>query len=375
MKNKVYISLLIIAIALMSSCSEKKKTTEVKQVSKPYFNLNSGYFISQDTLKIFCDMDDVEIRFTSDGSEPNANSNIYQAPIAFNQTRVFKAKAFKDGWEPSATAFIRLTMNVANIAEIPLVGRTFTMGRTKGDGDPDELPTHQVSIDGFTIAKYETIFSEWLSVMGVYSSSYGILANGINAQPVSYVSWYDAIKYCNLLSMAKNRTPVYTIKGKTNPDEWGPVPTFFDGDWDAVTCNWTANGYRLPTEAEWEFAARAEVNNPDYLYSGSDTFEDVGWSYENGSGNVHVGGLLTANTVGVHDMSGNLWEWCWDRRNDTYYASSPTSNPRGPNTGIYRVLRGGSIDSDVKNCRVAERNFSVPYHKELDIGFRVVRGN
>lgn len=375
MKYKVYISLLIIVIALLTSCSEKKKTTEVKQVSKPYFNLASGYFNIADTLEIYCDMDDVEIRFTTDDTEPNANSSIYQAPIVFNQTRLFKAKAFKDGWEPSATAFIRITMNVANINEVAVNGGSFTMGRTKGQGDSDELPTHQVTLSSFSIDKYETIFGDWLAVVGVYSPNYGVLPNGINAQPISYVSWYDAIKYCNLRSIAQNKTPAYKIKGKTNPDEWGPVPTYFNADWDAVVCDWTANGYRLPTEAEWEYAARARANTPDYLYAGSDSLEEVGWCYENGSAAIHNGGLLAPNALGIRDMSGNLWEWCWDKRGDTYYASSPVDNPKGPTTGIYRVLRGGSTDSDKRNCRVAERNYSVPYHKELDIGFRVVRRN
>jgi hypothetical protein len=213
-KYKVYISLLIIVIALLTSCSEKKKTTEVKQVSKPYFNLASGYFNIADTLEIYCDMDDVEIRFTTDDTEPNANSSIYQAPIVFNQTRLFKAKAFKDGWEPSATAFIRITMNVANINEVAVNGGSFTMGRTKGQGDSDELPTHQVTLSSFSIDKYETIFGDWLAVVGVYSPNYGVLPNGINAQPISYVSWYDAIKYCNLRSIAQNKTPATRLKAK-----------------------------------------------------------------------------------------------------------------------------------------------------------------
>jgi len=250
-------------------------------------------------------------------------------------------------------------------------GGTFTMGRTTGSGYSDELPTHSVTLNAFYIGKYEVTQAEWQSVMGSNPShDYGVGGN----YPVYFVSWYDILKYCNLRSMSEGLTPVYTISGSTNPANWGAVPTSNDATWDAVICNWSADGYRMPTEAEWEYAARGATNNPDYLYSGSDDINAVAWYYQN-CYSSHQVGTKAANGLGIYDMSGNVWEWCWDWYSSSYYGSSPASNPTGPASDLYRVRRGGSWDYDgPDNCQVASRSANCPHISESNrVGLRVCR--
>ena len=252
---------------------------------------------------------------------------------------------------------------------------SFDMGDYFGEGDAHELPIHNVSLNSYYIANAEVTQLEYETVMGVNPSnpSYGFGDN----YSVNYVSYYDIMVFCNIASNNAGLNPCYTILGSTDPADWGTVPSISNVDWDAVVCDFSANGYRLPTEAEWEYAAKGGSNWADNLrYAGclnESELTDYAWYDANSSSTSHEIGTKLPNQLGIYDMSGNLWEWCFDWYGDVYYASSPGNNPSGPSSGSSRIIRGGSWYDSAVNLRSASRGNDIQNGRYHGIGFRLVR--
>lgn len=225
---------------------------------------------------------------------------------------------------------------------------SFSMGTS--DGLPAERPVHEITISrSFYMSKYEVTQKQWREVMGTNPVWF---KKGDNL-PVVLVSWYDAVEYCNKLSEREGLKLCYS------------------GSTDNIQCDFSANGYRLPTEAEWEYAARGGKKSRGYKYAGGDSAESIGWYSGNSGGKMHEVGTKQPNELGLYDMSGNVSEWCWDWYDYYYYASSPSTDPRGPLDGSGRVFRSTSWQDNEIDLRVARRNYS-SYPGE-GIGFRPVR--
>ena len=251
-----------------------------------------------------------------------------------------------ESWTPSSDVFVS--------------GRSLTI--------PDLIVSnHEVTRD-----EYKAVMGSDPSTAGAYDKDGNELeGDSVLNNPVNYVNWYDAIVYCNKLSMQENLKPCYRIDGSTDPDDWGEVPYRYDDPrrttWDAATCDFNANGYRLPTEAEWEWLARGGEN---YEYAGSDNVDDVAWytSNTNDTGTREVK-TKAPNGYGLYDMSGNVWEWCWD----WYGSISSSSAADGAASGDFRVQRGGSWYYGDYGCPVAYSVHIFPNFLNHDYGFRVVR--
>jgi formylglycine-generating enzyme required for sulfatase activity len=227
------------------------------------------------------------------------------------------------------------TVNGTTIEMVAIKGGTFQMGSNEGEND--EKPMHTVTVSDFSMGKTEVTQAQWIAVMGSNPSNF----KGENL-PVEMVSWDDIQVFINKLNAKTGKT------------------------------------YRLPTEAEWEYAAGASTGSVTgrNKYAGTDSESSLGnyaWYSDNSGSKTHPVGTKQPNQLGLYDMSGNVWEWCSDWYGADYYPNSPQNNPKGASNGSLRVLRGGSWYFSASYCRVSDRfNFS-PGYRDYRCGFRLVR--
>ena len=269
-----------------------------------------------------------------------------------------------------------LQTTLVEMVQIP--GGTFMMGSplTEPDHEGDEIQ-HSVTLTSFWMGKYEVTQAQYQTVVGslpnsLPSSSYGVGDN----YPVYYVSWYDAVEFCNALSEKEGLTPYYTIdKTTSDPNNTNSSDTL---KW-LVTGNTSANGYRLPTEAQWEYACRAGTSGP--FNTGDNITTDQAnyngnYPYNNNATGVYRErtipvGTFAPNAWGLYDMHGNVREWCWDWYGT--YSSDVQTDLGGAASGALRVARGGSWSGDGQDLRSAYRDLDYPNYGDINLGFRLVR--
>jgi formylglycine-generating enzyme required for sulfatase activity len=233
---------------------------------------------------------------------------------------------------------------------LPIRAGRFPMGSADSAYE-DERPVREVVIQtAFEMSETEVTQAQYQAVMG-RNPSYHSRDREAADYPVENVSWFDAVEYCNALSQREGRTACYQVQDHN------------------VTWPKACNGYRLPTEAEWEYAARAGKPTE---YAGANDVKEVAWIGRNSGGRPHRVGTRNANAWGLHDMSGNVWEWVWDWHADSYTGAA-TTDPRGPSDGAYRVLRGGAFLFGAVDARVAYRYRFGPTYRDGDAGFRLAR--
>lgn len=220
---------------------------------------------------------------------------------------------------------------------IKIEGGSFLMGCTteQNNCNKDEFPVHNVSIHPFYLNKFEITRRQWYILVGAV-----VDYSCCNYCPMNWISYYDAVDFCDTLSRI------------------------------------TGHAYRLPTEAEWEYAARGgHLSDSTHAtqYAGSNTINEVAWYYDNSNNQPRIVGQKTPNALGLFDMSGNVFEWCSDYYDAIYYNYSPLINPSGCSDESFRVIRGGSWVSDSESCRLANREFKASFMAAGRIGFRIAR--
>jgi len=254
--------------------------------------------------------------------------------------------------EEEAAVAAQVVTTKTGIEMVAIPGGFFEMGSAK-EG-LDESPVHKVWVSPFLIDRYEVVQEQYVKLVGANPSSFKD-----PGRPVDTVTWTDAALYCNLRSRAEGLEPCY------------------DEESDTWQCNFKANGYRLPTEAEWEYACRAGTEREYYFGSDPRALKKYAWYAGNSSKKTHPVGQKKPNQWGLYDMYGNVAEWCNDVYGENYYKTSPSNDPRGPEEGEIKVLRGGGwqdrIDSIRSSWRASENFCFVDACVMDSMGFRCAR--
>ena len=435
-KHKIIflIEFAMLLVVITFGCS--KHTEPDQQVAAPRFNPEGGSYNFEKQIEISCDTDGATIRYTLDDSEPNSGSAIYTEPILVNTNLSIKAKGYKDGWIPSPIATATYTFIPADTLDAPVfspaagvyeapqhisiscsssdaVIRYTTDGKEPDESSPlyvspifinssttlkakayragaisspitsgDYTISQMIMVQGgtfhngasnitlssFYISNYEITQAQYQAVMGANPSHFTASLD----HPVESISWSEAIRYCNLRSQQEGMTPCYSWNDLgTNvydwPDSWQTASLYY------VNCNWEADGYRLPTEMEWLFAALGGKQSHNYPFSGSDNLAEVAWYNVNANACTHRVGSKAFNELGLYDMSGNVWEWTWD--SFAAYPATDQTNPHGSNIRNNVTLRGGSWTDPSDYCKVAFRLQNYCNYANFHIGFRVVRSS
>ncbi|MCL1991680.1 MAG: formylglycine-generating enzyme family protein [Spirochaetes bacterium] len=291
-----------------------------------------------------------------------------------NKAKLFAVAALASAFALNAAA----ENSLVEMVRIP--GGTFLMG-----SPPDEIgrwgnegPQRQVTISPFYMGRFPVTQEQWTAVMGGNPSffSWGPAPGEVQGRrPVESVSWYAVLVFANRLSIMEGFSPAYSIGGSTNPDDWGPLPSSRDAAWDAVEIVAGSTGFRLPTEAQWEHAARAGTatafSNGAEDWSDAASIYDIGWFSFNSGEATRQAGLLAANPWGLYDMHGNVFEWVWDWFGG--YPAEAQTNPAVSFSGTFRVIRGGNWSHSAQFARSAYRSANNPAAGGSFLGFRLAR--
>ncbi len=334
------------------------------------------------------DYDHVDISFTSNDGTSDSTAS---AAVSCNKGTANKTFSEIDGTKAYYTytfvtydelgnkgADYTYKVSVNNIPEgfVEVAGTTITGSETWSPASNVFVSGRSLTIPDLYVCDHEVTRGEFNALMGTDPSTakaYDKAGNELTGDaalnnPVNYVNWYAAIAYCNKLSIKEGLDCAYTVSGISDWENlaYSAIPTSSDDTWNAATCNFEANGYRLPTEAEWEWLARGGEN---YTYAGSENVGDVAWYYTGNTEGSRDVKTKAVNGYGLYDMSGNVWEWCWD----WYGSITSATGASGASSGNNRVRRGGSWYSSAGFCDVAHRSYYSPYNRFSYIGFRLVR--
>lgn len=331
-------------------------------VSTPTFSPDPGSYPDEQIVTIECSTPNTTIYYTLNNSQPTELSQIYTEPLNISSATLIKARAFNNDYYPS------------NIAQgYYTIGYSIPLNFVFVEGGTFNNETSDITISNFYMCEREVTQYEYVYIMGNNPSGLVGMTN-----PVENLTWFNAIAYCNLRSIAEGIPPCYTYNNEgTNPNDWSSGWDS-DANHENFSCDFTAPGYRLPTEMEWMYVAKGGNQSPASGYnqwSGTDVLSELtnyAWYLENTEGEGPRPVRTKApNQLNFWDMSGNVYEWCWDILGD--YSNDPQTNPIGATTGTERIVRGGSCSSSATNCTVHNRAHANPTGDYNDVGFRTVR--